>query len=564
MRDLLVIRVETPQVDPTEGAENKCFSAGMLACESRDAEASGVQGSVDAPSQTPMALRNVVCAFQGFVLATDRSVPTAATTEEISLSKAGFVSDFAALLLRRLALRLEGPALSDPSRELHPHFEWARCGAMALSGLPEGPPLLAPAPLASASKGALLALRSLAGKAWRGGDLDAARLLGERAAVFGFKRRGLVSPGGSCRLIRATDGWLAVNLARESDREMVPAWLELEVEASGDLWSQVEIQLGRQKLVRALSRARLMGLPVAPATDLDLDACDQRGSGSWLELTRGPNKSRQRSHRAPIVLDLSSLWAGPLCAQLLGLAGAKVIKLESLERPDGARAGPSQFFDLLNAGKQSVALEFGSVRGRASLEQLLERADIVIESTRPRALAQFGIVAEDWVARRSNLTWVSITGYGRSEPEAGWVAFGDDAGAAAGLSTATALYNQSVHDGSLPPVFCGDAIADPLTGMHAAVAALASWQSDESRLLDISLCSVVRHVLCSAGSDWDVASTGAFETAQVEHLDRGRWQVRIGDEVRSVEPPRARSVVSPAATLGADTNSVLASLGVAG
>ena len=115
MRDQLVIRVETPQVDPTEGAENKCFSAGMLACESRDAEASGVQRSVDAPSQTPMALRNVVRAFQGFVLATDRSVPTAATNEEIPLSKAGFVSDFAALLLRRLALRLEGPALSDVS-----------------------------------------------------------------------------------------------------------------------------------------------------------------------------------------------------------------------------------------------------------------------------------------------------------------------------------------------------------------------------------------------------------------------------------------------------------------
>ena len=129
---------------------------------------------------------------------------------------------------------------------------------------------------------------------------------------------------------------------------------------------------------------------------------------------------------------------------------------------------------------------------------------------------------------------------------------------------ATAKYNQRFHGGSLPPVFCGDAIADPLTGMHAAVAALASWQSDESRLLDVSLRSVVRHVLCSASSDWDIASTGTPEPPVVEQVDTGRWQVRIGDEVRPVDPPRARPVVSSAATLGADTNSVLAALGVVG
>ena len=497
-------------------------------------------------------------------MATDRSVPTAATAEEISLSKAGFVSDFAAGLLRRLELRLGDPAPPDLASELHPHFEWARCGAMALSGLPDGPPLLAPAPLASASKGALLALRSLAGNAWRGGALDPARLLGERAAVFGFDRRGSVSPGGSCRLIKAADGWLAVNLARESDRELVPAWLEVEVERSADLWSQLEVQLGTHNVAWALSRARLMGLPVAQATGLECDAFARSGPGSWLEVTRGRKNSKHRSRREPVVLDLSSLWAGPLCAQLLGFAGARVIKLESLERPDGARTGALQFFDLLNAGKQSVALEFGSVRGRATLERLLERADIVVESARPRALAQFGIVAEDWVARRSNLTWVSITGYGRSEPEAGWVAFGDDAAAAAGLSAATARYNQSILGGSLSPVCCGDAIADPLTGMHAAVAALASWQSDESRLLDVSLRSVVRHVLCSASSDWDIGSTGRSEQPLVEQEDGGRWQVRIGDEVRPVDPPRARPVVSSAATLGADTHSVLADLGALG
>jgi crotonobetainyl-CoA:carnitine CoA-transferase CaiB-like acyl-CoA transferase len=247
---------------------------------------------------------------------------------------------------------------------------------------------------------------------------------------------------------------------------------------------------------------------------------------------------------------------------LLALAGARVIKLESVARPDGARAGPTQFYDLLNAGKQSVAIDFGSPRGRDTLRQILERVDIVIESARPRALAQLGIDAEAWVSRRPNLTWVSITGYGRTEPEADWVAFGDDAAVGAGLSEATVEYNQRFHPGKLSPQFCGDAIADPLTGMHAAVAALASWQSEESRLLDVSLCGVVRHLLNLDPASWDYRAGESGEPVSIERDGANRWQVRIGDRAQLVASPVARSVGTRAATLGADTEGVLASLGV--
>lgn len=465
--------------------------------------------------------------------------------------------DLAAEVLRELGVPTVRPAPLQPAGELPPHFEWARCGAMALSGLPEGPPLLAPVPLASAAQGALLALRALAGSAWRGGGLDAASLLGEHAAVFGFRRRGSISPGGSCRMIRAADGWLAVNLARVSDREMVPAWLE--AESSSDIWSQLEARLGLQRTSALLSRARLMGLPVAPVARAESTPRETR---SWLRVTAGIGKAKGKASREPVVLDLSSLWAGPLCGHLLGLAGARVIKLESLERPDGARSGPSHFFDLLNAGKASVALEFTTARGRAVLERLLERADIVIESARPRALGQLGIVAEEWVARRPGLTWLSITGYGRSEPEAGWVAFGDDAAAAAGLCWATSQFNERLHGGPLPPLFCGDAIADPLTGLHAAAAAWASWLSGESRLLDISLCGVVRHILHRARSPLRSGPPGAGESVSVELDDRHNWCVRIAGEVQTVEPPRARPVSARAPGLGADTDRVLSSLGV--
>ena len=112
----------------------------------------------------------------------------------------------------------------------HPALAWARSGAMALTGRAEEPPRLAPAPLATCAAAALDALRSLAPtsrlalESARAGatGLDGAALLGERAAYLGLARRGSVSAGGSCRLLRAADGWIAVSLPREDDRALIP------------------------------------------------------------------------------------------------------------------------------------------------------------------------------------------------------------------------------------------------------------------------------------------------------------------------------------------------------
>ena len=63
------------------------------------------------------------------------------------------------------------------------------------------------------------------------------------------------------------------------------------------------------------------------------------------------------------MVDLSALWAGPLCGDLLARAGASVVKVESTQRPDGARRGSRAFFDLLNGRKRSVALDLRSREG---------------------------------------------------------------------------------------------------------------------------------------------------------------------------------------------------------
>ena len=134
-----------------------------------------------------------------------------------------------------------------------------------------------------------------------------------------------------------------------------------------------------------------------------------------------------------VVVDLSSMWAGPLCARLLGLAGADVIKVETPGRPDGARAGERRFFDWLHGGHRSVVVDFRSESGRHALGALIAAADVVIEASRPRALAQLGL-APEMIPHREGQVWLSITGYGRGDPAASeLVAFGDDAAVAGGL-----------------------------------------------------------------------------------------------------------------------------------
>jgi hypothetical protein len=101
--------------------------------------------------------------------------------------------------------------------------------------------------------------------------------------------------------------------------------------------------------------AQLLGVPAAalPAGARPSTA----GSTPW-RATRVASPSARVRLTGALVADLSSMWAGPLCARLLGLAGADVIKVESPDRPDGARRGNREFFDWLHAGHRSLAVDF--------------------------------------------------------------------------------------------------------------------------------------------------------------------------------------------------------------
>jgi len=306
--------------------------------------------------------------------------------------------------------------------------------------------------------------------------LDAAAVL-DRGDTIALEPPGLWSPNRSCRLVRAADGWIAVNLPRPSDLELIPAWTGAALEA--DPWEAVEAAAARTPWAQLVEGARVLGLAVAAVGEVAAD----RPAVPGLRVTSG------RSWRAglPTVIDLSSLWAGPLCGSVLAQAGWTVTKLESAGRPDASRATPA-FFTRLNGAKAEASLDFGNPRERARLADRIASADVVITGARPRAFEQLGITPEAMFARNPGLTWVAVTGHGWRGDGADRVAFGDDAAAAGGLVR--------WEDGE--PRFIGDALADPLTGLAAAVAAMTAVEQGGGVLVDAAMARVAAEVAAGA------------------------------------------------------------------
>ncbi len=443
--------------------------------------------------------------------------------------------DLAGAYAKMLLTELGGSGhLLLPAQSQHSAFSAAHSGLMSLTGHADSNAQLCPAPLASCADGVLLALQGLAPEAVVLPELRGSQLLTERAALMGLARNGRIAPGGSCRLLDTLVGRIAINLAREEDWRMLPAWLQTDaLSGLADDWQALEQVLSKRPSADLLERGRLMGLAVAAE-------CLPSAADHWFQvIARGPGSIRTTKTSVPLVLDLSSLWAGPLCGHLLQKLGARVIKVESSSRPDGARGGNADFYALLNEGKQSLALDLKSLAGRAQLKRLITQADIVIESARPRGLRQMGIVAEELVARQPGLTWVSITGYGRAGEQADWVGFGDDAGVAAGLSGL-------MHAVTGESLFVGDAIADPLTGMHAAVAAWHSHINGGGALLSLALRDVTAH--CAA---FDLPGSEAALRERHE-----AWSNMVNPD--DVQAPRPRYAAGTARQMGADNAALFA------
>ncbi len=298
------------------------------------------------------------------------------------------------------------------------------------------------------------------------------------------------------RVPRTADGHIAVSLPRPTDLDLVAPLVGHELDE--EPWSTLLQWASERSTADAAERLELLGLAGGAVEPLPAEVA---------EPVPPPLTPRSRVDGTRVV-DLSTLWAGPLCGQLLARRGAEVVKVENPLRPDGVRTGSPAHWAELNADKQLVELEPRSQRDE--LVRLLRGADLVIESSRPRAWQQLGVVAEEVVA--SGTAWLSITARGRASSAIG---FGDDVAARAG---------HVVADGAeLLPV--GDALGDPLTGVAAALEATDLLVEGVARLVEVSMFDVCRQ-----------AAAGPVEEHEVFSL-RGRWWVDTPDgPVPVVEP----------------------------
>lgn len=277
---------------------------------------------------------------------------------------------------------------------------------------------------------------------------------------------GCISCNRACRLVRADDGWIALNLARPEDAELIPAWLE--ASATDDPWTAVEAVVPARACDVLVERGALLGLPVARVGEVAGDTLD----APVLRLGEPV-----RREGLPRVVDLSALWAGPLCGAVLAAMGASVAKVESQRRPDPTRMSMPEFNRRLNGRKLHLSFDFASPEGRERLRRQVLAADVLITSARPRAFAGLGLEPETVFAQNPGLVWVAVTGYGWTGPAAGRVAFGDDAAAAGGL----------VAREQGEPRFLGDALADPVAGLMAAASALQAREAGGGVLIDVAM-----------------------------------------------------------------------------
>jgi crotonobetainyl-CoA:carnitine CoA-transferase CaiB-like acyl-CoA transferase len=198
------------------------------------------------------------------------------------------------------------------------------------------------------------------------------------------------------------------------------------------------------------------------------------------------------------VLDLSTFWAGAYLTCYLGAFGADVVKVESIQRPDGFRysgAYPfegddwyerSAMWQATNLNKKDITLDLSTKRGRDIAHRLAADADLVVENFSPRVVEQFGLDYDSLVKLNPDVIAVRMPGYGLQGPWRDYVGWALNFEQTSGMTAATGY-----ADG--PP--CNlQGPADPVVGVHAAVALLAALEhrrrTGEGQLIEIAQVEV--------------------------------------------------------------------------
>jgi crotonobetainyl-CoA:carnitine CoA-transferase CaiB-like acyl-CoA transferase len=198
------------------------------------------------------------------------------------------------------------------------------------------------------------------------------------------------------------------------------------------------------------------------------------------------------------VLDIATLFAGPLAATLLGDFGADVIKVEHPVRPDPSRGhGPSKdgvglWWKLLGRNKRTITLDLSKPGGRTTLLRLAAGADVVIENFRPGTLEKWDLGWPELSAANPRLVLARVTGFGQFGPYARRPGFGTLAEAMSGFA---AITGEPDAPPTLPPFGLADSIAGLATAYAVLTALAARDRTGEGQVVDMALIEPILTVL---------------------------------------------------------------------
>jgi len=220
------------------------------------------------------------------------------------------------------------------------------------------------------------------------------------------------------------------------------------------------------------------------------------------------------------VIDVATLFAGPVAAMLLGDYGADVLKIEHPKGDNSRTHGPSRggsslWWKVIGRNKRAITLYLGSPEGQQLFRKLAREADVIVENFRPGTLEKWGLGYDELAAENPGLIILRVTAFGQHGPYAHRPGFGTIAEAMSGFASIT---GQPDGPPTLPPFGLADGIAGIAGALAVMMAVNARQRTGKGQIVDLALIEPIMAVLGAQAITYD--QTGLIQKRTGNRSDK--------------------------------------------